>query len=447
MYLVAGLGLSGQSVLRYFASQGEPCYAFDTRSEFDLSELKAQYPDVVFATGKCPSNWFEHIDTVVLSPGIAKTSKWIKPFIQAGKDIIGDIELFARSVGQPIVAITGSNGKSTVTTLVAQTLQEAGVRVGVGGNIGQPALDLLLDDTEFEVYVLELSSFQLETTYSLQATTAALLNISEDHMDRYDSLDAYIQAKLMILNNAEWSVLPQEFDFKIGVLALNELRFGLNNPQRPLRDHEYGLIEKNNQAWLGWGNHAAVPVASLALQGRHHLLNALAMMALCRPFNIEEAVFVKVLSEFKGLAHRTQWVATHNDIHWINDSKGTNVGATLAAITTVQATMVGELVLIAGGVGKGADFSSLGSALDQRCRAIIVFGHDQQALAEACPAEKVQRVETLPEAIALADQIAQSGDVVLFSPACASFDQFKNYVDRGERFENWVRQQLAQGAK
>lgn len=442
MYLVAGLGLSGQSVLRYFESQGEPCYAFDTRSELDIEPLKAQYPDVIFATGTLPETWMKQVDSLVLSPGIAKSSEWVKPFLQAGKEVIGDIELFARSVGEPIVAITGSNGKSTVTTLVAQALYQAGYAVGVGGNIGEPALDLLLEDSEFDVYVLELSSFQLETTYSLQATSAALLNISEDHMDRYDSLDAYIQAKLTILHNAEWAVMPKGFELTAGITALNELRFGADSNSVPMKDHEYGLVYKNDQAWLGWGTHAAVPVSEMAQQGQHHQLNALAMMALCRPFQVPDKVFAQVLSSFKGLPHRSQVIASKNQVRWINDSKGTNVGATLAAINTTLSMIDGQLVLIAGGVGKEADFTPLAQALSNRCRAIILFGRDNQKIARVFAEGATQMVETLPEAIALADQQAQPGDAVLFSPACASFDQFKNYSDRGDCFVRWVTQQL-----
>ncbi len=445
MYLVAGLGVSGQSVLRYFENQGEPCYAFDTRAELDIAPLQAQFPHVTFATGTLPADWLNQIDSLVLSPGIAKSSKWVKPFLQAGKEVIGDIELFARSVGEPIVAITGSNGKSTVTTLVAQALHQAGYRVGVGGNIGEPALDLLIEDSDFDVYVLELSSFQLETTYSLQATSAALLNISEDHMDRYDSLESYIQAKITILHNAEWAVTPQGFEPIAGVVALNELRFGIEATTQPLQDHDYGLVQKNNQAWLGWGTHAAVPVSEMAQQGLHHQLNGLAMMALCRPFQVPDSVFARVLRDFKGLPHRSQTIAEQNHIQWINDSKGTNVGATLAAINTTLSMIDGQLVLIAGGVGKEADFTPLAKALTERCRAIILFGQDKQQIADVFAEGEAQLVATLPEAIKLAAQQAQPGDAVLFSPACASFDQFKNYIDRGDCFERWVTERLEKG--
>jgi UDP-N-acetylmuramoylalanine--D-glutamate ligase len=437
MYLVAGLGVTGQSVLKYFTSQGEACYAFDTREQLDTSELQAQFPEVQFKTGQIPPSWCDKIDTIVLSPGIAKSEPWVKACIQAGKEVIGDIELFARAVGQPIVAITGSNGKSTVTTLVAEALSEAGYQVGIGGNIGCPALDLLTDDTEFDVYVLELSSFQLETTYSLRTISSTVLNISEDHMDRYVGLEDYIQAKMTVLNDTELAVLPQEFEILHMAKPDEEVRFGLMEAEC-LPEKCYGLITQNGQAWLGWENHPSVPVSAMAQQGMHHQLNALAMMALCRPFQVSDAVFEKVLSRFQGLPHRTQLVLEVDGVQWINDSKGTNVGAAVTAIESAAEASKGQVILLAGGVGKDADFSELGEAVEHYCRQAILFGRDRQLIAQNLPAAKTVFVETLEEAIQLAKPVAKAGDIVLFSPACASFDQFKNYVERGLAFEHWV---------
>lgn len=442
MYLVAGLGLTGQSVLNYFASQGESCYALDTRPEFDTSQLEKAYPDVEFATGALPTQWCGKIDSIVLSPGIAKSEPWVKYCINQGTEVIGDIELFARAAGKPIVAITGSNGKSTVTTLVAEALIEAGYAVGVGGNIGCPALDLLTNPTEFDVYVLELSSFQLETTYSLHAIAATVLNISEDHMDRYLALEDYIQAKMTILNNTELAVLPLDFE-RVGIARPgDEVRFGLNYAD-VLPPKEYGIVMKNGQAWLGWEDHASVPVTAMAQQGLHHQLNALAMMALCRPFDLPDAVFEKVLKTFKGLPHRTQVVLEQEGVRWINDSKGTNVGATVTAIESIKETLDGQVILIAGGVGKEADFNELGQTVSQSCRQAILFGQDKAIIAQQLPQEKLQLVDTLSEAVLLAKNIAKSGDAVLFSPACASFDQFKNYIERGNAFEALVQQFIA----
>lgn len=437
MYLVAGLGITGQSVLRYFASQGEACLAYDTRADFDVSELQALFPQVQFTTGQLPTAWKKQIETLVLSPGIAKSEPWVQALSADGVQVIGDIELFARATGQPIVAITGSNGKSTVTTLTAQALSMAGYAVGMGGNIGKGALDLLLDEIEYDVYVLELSSFQLETTYSLQPTSATILNVSEDHMDRYEDLSDYLQAKMTVLHDTELAVLPLDFDVPIRVQQV--VRFGLNTADA-LPDNEYGLVMKNHQAWLGWGSHASVPVAEMIQQGVHHQLNALAMMALCRPFKVSDAVFKHVLQSFKGLPHRTQWVAETKGVGWVNDSKGTNVGATLTALTSFGRDQPGKVILIAGGVDKDADFAPLQAAVAQYAKHTIVFGRDAGKIAQALTGLPLTQVETLEAAVRQAFGLAQTGDLVLFSPACASFDQFQNYVARGEAFEALVAQ-------
>jgi UDP-N-acetylmuramoylalanine--D-glutamate ligase len=447
MYLVAGLGITGQSVLRYFQAQGEPCLAYDTRSELDVSQLASRFPDVAFATGHLPTAWIEQFDTVVLSPGIAQSEPWVTHLRQRGKQVIGDIELFARAVGVPVIGITGSNGKSSVTTLTGLALTQAGYQVGVGGNLGQPALDLLMDETEYDVYVLELSSFQLETTYSLQTVSSAVLNISEDHMDRYDELEDYIQAKTKLFEHTQWAVLPEGFDLKGVIHHCPVVRFGLSEGFVQ-SDQEYGTRSENGQAWLVRGSSKLVPVSSMALQGRHHQLNALAMMALCQPFNVSPEVFVEVLAHFKGLPHRTQLVVNYLGVEWINDSKGTNVGATLTAIESIGEEALhrgGKLILLAGGVGKEADFSPLQPAAKQYCRHVVLFGRDREAIAGVLPGLTVTLVETLADAVNLAAQLAQPGDSVLLSPACASFDQFDNYAHRGTIFErciaDWIQAQ------
>lgn len=441
MYLVAGLGVTGQSVLQYFASQGEPCFAYDARADLDVSALQIRFPQAEFATGRLPSHWCERIETLVLSPGIAKAEPWVQAILQAGKEVIGDIELFARAAGKPIVAITGSNGKSTVTTLVGEALQVGGYRVGVGGNIGRPALDLLADPTEFDVYVLELSSFQLETTYSLHSAASTVLNICEDHMDRYSALEDYIQAKMTILNDTELAVLPDGFQPSGIASPLETVRFGLKTaqPGQALPSRYYGVMIRNNQAWLGWEDHPCVAVAVMAQSGRHHQLNALAMMALCRPFQLPDAAFEKVLRDFNGLPHRTQLVLEANGVQWINDSKGTNVGATITAMESMALMTEGEVILLAGGVGKDADFTELGKAVARFGSQVILFGRDRLQMAAVMPPHQVSVVATLEAAIALAATNVRAGDKVLFSPACASFDQFENYQHRGEVFEALVR--------
>ncbi|MEA1989798.1 MAG: UDP-N-acetylmuramoyl-L-alanine--D-glutamate ligase, partial [Pseudomonadota bacterium] len=325
MYLVAGLGVTGQSVLRYLKAQGEHCLAFDTRDNFDTTALQASYLDCEFAVGEVPTKWFTKFETIILSPGIAKSEPWVMALEKIGKQVIGDIELFARAVGSPVIAITGSNGKSTVTTITGMALSEAGYKVGVGGNIGEPALDLLIDENEYDVFVLELSSFQLETTYSLTPASSTVLNISEDHMDRYIGIEEYIQAKTKVFSETELAVIPDALGEQ-GLIHHGEVVHFSAVPGFIKSDKDYGIIQHNNQAWLGHGNQPQMPVDCMKLKGLHHQLNALAMLALCRPFNVDNQHFETVLTQFVGLPHRTELVAVHNEITWINDSKGTNVG-------------------------------------------------------------------------------------------------------------------------
>ena len=456
MYLVAGLGMTGQSVLRYFEVQGEACLAFDTRESLDIASLQADFPHIEFALGEIPTDWFSQFDTLVLSPGISKLEPWVVALQKLGKQIIGDVELFARAVGVPVIAITGSNGKSTVTTMTGMALQAAGYQTAVGGNIGEPVLDLLMDEHEYDVYVLELSSFQLETTYSLNTVSATVLNISEDHMDRYANLESYIQAKTKVFANSEWAVLPEGFS-TLGMIHQAKINhFGLS-PDVIKSDHDYGLMQvlssqadiqnssetdtENDQAcqsYLGYGQTPLVAVADMQLKGRHHQLNALAMMALCEPFNVTAEHFTWVLKTFGGLPHRTQLVGCYQGVSWINDSKGTNVGATLTAIESMGGQTVGQLILIAGGVGKDADFSGLRPAVENFCRHTILFGRDQALIAKSLAGLQVTCVEDLQQAVTLAKSLSVSQDSVLFSPACASFDQFANYVQRGDIFTQLV---------
>lgn len=448
MNLVAGLGLTGQSIMRYLSITGEPMLAYDTRADWDTQALEAQYPDVLFACGTLPKAWDKWITRIILSPGIARTEPWVIALHERGIEVVGDIELFARAASQPIIAITGSNGKSTVTTLVGEFLTQAGYQVGVGGNIGCPALDLLMDEQEYDFYVLELSSFQLETTYSLHCAASVVLNISQDHMDRYPGLEAYIQAKTNIYSDTELAVVPNGYDAHFWLTPQTpKLHFGLESPELA---NDYGVLHDHNQAWLAKGNTPLVAIETMALSAPHHQLNALAAIALCDGLEIKPEVFTQVLSEFKGLPHRTQLVIRHQGIDWIDDSKGTNVGATFSAIESLgqQAQKAGgRLILLAGGVGKGADFSELAGALKSYAKALLVFGRDadliQQMLVERIqPTVACYKYETLQHVIAQAKALAKPGDIVLLSPACASFDQFDNYQDRGQKFAQWVYQAL-----
>ena len=478
MYLVAGLGLTGQSVLRHLQGLGLPCLAFDTREALDLSDLQQQFPQVSFATGRLPADWVQQFETLVLSPGIAQTEPWVAELKALGKAVIGDIELFAQAVNQKgkqsVIGITGSNGKSTVTTLVAEFLKQAGYAVAMGGNIGTPALDLLQEDG-VEVFVLELSSFQLETTHSLKTQACTILNISEDHMDRYAALADYMAAKSRLLMDTQLAVLPEDVQLIQKLLAFvsqplkKVIRFGLTPPEL----EAYGVCSLEGDRFLARkldsekGVETLVAVSKMALQGAHHQLNALAAMALTTDFEIPLNVYQQVLAQFQGLPHRTQSVAEIQGVLCVNDSKGTNVGATVTAIESfvpMAEDRQGGVILLAGGVGKEADFSPLQAAA-MKCKQVILFGQDAEIIAQALQGEQdreshsqkfqvskaaktlskspaplaIYKVQTLDQAVQQALELAQAGDIVLFSPACASFDQFANYQARGEAFAQIVK--------
>ncbi|MCB1660047.1 MAG: UDP-N-acetylmuramoyl-L-alanine--D-glutamate ligase, partial [Pseudomonadales bacterium] len=351
--------------------------------------------------------------------------------LNAGIKIIGDIELFCRAVDKPIVAITGSNAKSTVTTLVGLMAQNAGINVAVGGNLGTPVLELLQQSAD--LYVLELSSFQLETTHSLRAAAAVVLNISEDHMDRYANMQAYHQAKHRIYRHCYFYVTNRQDLLTVPLLpeAIPHTSFGLDKPDL----NTYGVIREQGISYLAKGQTKLLASHEMGIFGEHNIANALAALALGEAVNIPMAAMLQTLKEFTGLKHRCQLVTKHQGVAWYNDSKGTNVGATLAAINGLGAAISGKILLIAGGVGKGQDFSSLSPALAQYGKAVILLGEDASKIDEAvtAPISKIY-VQSLAVAVEQAAQLAKEGDAVLLSPACASFDMFKHYEDRGEQF-------------
>ena len=445
--LVAGLGLSGQAALRFLVAQGDACiFAYDTRADLAIQSLQSAFPQVTFACGELPTSWATQVKMLVLSPGIDPNASWVQSLVQAGVSLVGEIELFCRSLpaDKPVVAITGSNGKSTVTTLVGELLKAQGYQVAVGGNLGTPALDLLMQSADADVFVLELSSFQLETTQSLLATTATVLNISPDHLDRYGDMATYIAAKAPIYHMTRLAVVNQDDEVAAGLAdaRVPQVRFGLEAPEQA---GDYGLTSVNGEEWLSdWLPDADAPrllmkATQVALMGRHNLSNCLAALALCQPFHVQTSVITQVLTQFNGLAHRVQLVRSRNGVHWINDSKGTNVGSTVTALQSlgVQA----PIILLAGGQGKGQDFSDLTQPLAEFARALIVFGEDGEQIARCAPDRlPVHSVLDVMTAVTLADSLAQAGDVVLLSPACASFDQFRSYVHRGEVFTQAVMQ-------
>ncbi len=436
--LVVGLGKTGLSCARYLSAHGYELAVTDSRDQPPgLETLRTELPDVALFLGGFEERVFDLAEELVVSPGVSVKHPLIERAQARGVPVIGDIELFARAATAPVIAITGSNGKSTVTSLVGAMAREAGRDVRIGGNLGTPALDLLRDN-EPDCYVLELSSFQLETTYSLNAAAAAVLNVSADHLDRYADVAAYAEAKRRVLHGDGVMVLNADEPVVAAMAEAGRrcVYFTLGEPE----GDNYGLRHRDGQTWLCRGAQELIEADDLLLRGSHNLANALAALALGEAAGFEMEAMLVALRGFPGLAHRTQWVANANGIDWYDDSKGTNVGATIAAVQG----MSGPVVLIAGGDGKGQDFSPLQPVLAQKARAVVLIGRDapliEQALGGSVPVEHAKDMEAAVEA---AQRLAQPGDSVLLSPACASFDMFSGYEERGRVFAEAVRRVLA----
>jgi UDP-N-acetylmuramoylalanine--D-glutamate ligase len=436
--LVVGLGETGLSVARYLSRRGVPVAVVDSRAQPPgLERLRSgELADVALFLGEFSDEAFAHAEQIVVSPGVSLAEPQIAAAQARGVTVIGDIELFAQAARAPVVAVTGSNGKSTVVTLLSAMARRAGVDVRTGGNIGTPALDLI-EDTEPDLYVLELSSFQLESVHSLQLLAGVVLNVSADHMDRYASLDDYAAAKKVIYSSAALQVVNVD-DPLAAALADDgkpQIRYTLAAPTA----HEYGLAQREGVTWLMHGNEPLMPATALQLAGRHNLGNALAALALGEAVGLPLVAMLETLAEFHGLPHRMQFVAEHDGVRWYNDSKGTNVGATLAAITGVE----GTVVLIAGGDGKGADFSALAPVLADKGRGVVLMGRDapllEAVLGDVLP---VRHAGSMTEAVREAAAMAVAGDTVLLSPACASTDMYRNYIERGEIFVRAVQEVL-----
>ncbi|MGR6982052.1 UDP-N-acetylmuramoyl-L-alanine--D-glutamate ligase [Testudinibacter sp. P27/CKL/0425] len=428
---VLGLGKSGLSCIEFFKDKNVDLRVIDTRN-LPL-EKQPSLPTFVKQAhfGEIPQQWLLESDLIVISPGLALATPEVQTALANDVEVVGDIELFCREAKAPIIAITGSNGKSTVTSLVAAMAKAAGKKVGMGGNIGIPALSLLQHDCD--LYVLELSSFQLETTTSLRAKAATVLNVTEDHMDRYADLNAYRQAKLMIYQGAETCIINDEDPLTMPAVAQSAvapLRFGEQGDYHLLKQHDRTLLAVNKQAVLA--------TDEMQLVGRHNYMNALAALALADAAGIERAASCHALCEFSGLDHRFQLVQRQDGITWINDSKATNVGSTLAALQGLE--VAGTLYLLLGGDGKGADFSELAKAVNQPHIQLYCFGRDGAALAAL--STQSQLFDTMQQAVAELRPHLKAGDLVLLSPACASLDQFANFEQRGEMFAR-----LATGAE
>ncbi|PJG82999.1 UDP-N-acetylmuramoyl-L-alanine--D-glutamate ligase [Caviibacterium pharyngocola] len=419
---VIGLGKTGLSCVDFLTAQGANVRVIDTRAKPAGAELLDK--NIPLHTGGLNQQWLLESEMIVISPGLAVKTPEIQTALQAGVEVVGDIELFCRAANKPIIAITGSNGKSTVTTLVTEMAKAAGIKVGMGGNIGIPALSLLEQD--YDLYVLELSSFQLETTYSLKAAAATVLNVTEDHMNRYVDLEDYRQAKLKIYQNSRVAVVNAEDpltreDGKQS--AQQQVSFGEHNA-------DYWLKTENGQQFLMWRDEVILPCAEVKLSGRHNYMNALASIALAQAVGVNLDGIRTALREFGGLDHRFQLAHFSNGVRWINDSKATNVGSTVAALTGLH--LEGNLYLLLGGDGKGADFSELQKLIDKPNFYCYCFGQDGAALAALSAQSHL--FDTMEQAIESLRPLLKSGDMVLLSPACASLDQFASFEKRGEEF-------------
>jgi UDP-N-acetylmuramoylalanine--D-glutamate ligase len=448
--VIVGLGRTGLSAARYLLANGWRIAVTDSRAEppelASVQALAARYGDLRMSLGRFEPGLLDGASCVIVSPGVAPADPASAPFFAAaqarGLEVIGDVELFARAARAPVVGITGTNGKSTVTTLVGRMAERAGLEVRVGGNLGRPALDLLAP-TEPELYVLELSSFQLDSTSSLTLKAATVLNVTPDHLDRYATLEDYAASKSRIFARCDTAVINLDDPLVMNMAGPGARRVGFALRARIGAD--FALIDRGAAAGTGGGNGAAdasrwwlarrgeplLPLAAMKIAGLHNAANALAALALGEAVGLPMAAMLEELAAFPGLPHRSQWVADVAGIRYVDDSKGTNVGATLAAVSGLPAT----LVMIAGGEGKGQDFSPLAAAFRGKVRHTVLIGRDGPAIARAL--EGVCSVEfcaSLEEAVVAAARAARPGDTVLLSPACASLDMFRDYAHRGAVF-------------
>jgi UDP-N-acetylmuramoylalanine--D-glutamate ligase len=425
--VVVGLGKTGVSVARYLARNDGNAIFVDSREEPPgLEELREVVPDADVRLGK--NKLPKGAVRVIASPGVADSHPLLKKALKKDIEVISDIELFARDVSKPFVAVTGSNGKSTVTTLLHLMCRADGRKVLAGGNLGEPALDLLAAD-EPDLYVLELSSFQLHRTQTLPAAVALLLNVSPDHLDWHASEEEYRESKYRVFNEAEAAVVNRE-DAQATRRAAQcgrVVSFGLDEPG----DEQFGIREDEGVKYLARGDVLLLAVRDLALYGVHNQLNALAALAAGELLGLDPAAMLQVLVEFPGLPHRMQFVARVSAVDYINDSKATNVAAAVASIRSVD----GMLVLIAGGDGKGGDFSALAEAVEGKLRGAVLIGKDAEKIAHALDTVMpVHFAENMESAVHMAAECAEADDTVLLAPACASLDQYDNYMARGDAF-------------
>jgi UDP-N-acetylmuramoylalanine--D-glutamate ligase len=445
--LVLGLGESGLAMAQWLARRGARVRAADSRAApANAGELAQTAPGVELVTGSFAPALLEGIDLLAISPGLSQGEPVVQEARRRGIPVTGEIELFARALRErgwrdaaKIVAITGTNGKTTVTSLAGAMGEAAGLATAVCGNISPAALAELMRRVDAgvppQLWVLELSSFQLETTETLAPDAATVLNVSDDHLDRYDGLDAYAATKARIFDGCRFQVLNRD-DARVRAMArpgVAGASFGLDVPQ----GQDYGIVEHAGEQWLAGGAELLLPLYELPLAGMHNAANALAALALCRAAGLPMPALLAALRSFRGLPHRVEKVAEFGGVAFYDDSKGTNVGATLAALQGLGR----KVALIAGGDGKGQDFTPLGPAVERHARTVVLIGRDGPAIGAALAGTRIPLVDAadMDEAVRLAHAACRPGDAVLLSPACASFDMFRNYAHRAEVFVAAVR--------
>lgn len=450
--LVVGLGKSGLSMLRVLVWLGAKTIVVDSRTQPpELDSMRSAFPEIPCYLGNFDPAVFLEVNRIFISPGVSKSEKVIIDANNRGLPIWSDIELLSLLTKVPVIAITGSNGKSTVTTLLGKMAELSGYSVAVGGNLGIPALDLWFikelghSVQKLDLYVLELSSFQLESTYNLNAQVAVVLNISPDHMDRYPTMNNYIMTKSRIFHGSGVMVINADDNNVVSMIKPDrETLFFTIKRSEELRTKSncFCLLSESGKIWLAHGMRPLIATTEMHIYGYHNYANALAALAMGHAIGFKKTAMLEAIRTFRGLAHRMELIAVHNGIYWFNDSKGTNVGATIAAISSIPE----KVILIAGGDGKGQDFLPLKAAIHNKVRCVILIGRDAKKIAKVISNDQsvgIMFASNMEEAVIIAAKISKPSDSVLLSPACASLDMFKSYEERGILFTQAVRRLVA----
>ena len=439
--VIVGLGVTGIACARFFKDKGVDIAATDSRDNPPgLQEFQQEFPQSELSIGGFDEEMLVSAEVIVVSPGVSLREPALMKAAMSGVRTWGEIEVFARFANARVIAITGSNGKSTVTTLVAKMLEKAGKKVAVGGNLGTPAVALITEDAP-DFYVVEVSSFQLESTFSLNPAAAVILNISEDHMDRYSSIAEYTNAKKRVMRGyGDVIVNMDDMQTRDLIYTTEPTRKICTYTLNPPQENGFGLRKKDEQEWIYFDEQAVMPIADIKIPGMHNVSNVMASMALAKAVEIEMEPLVEAAKEFAGLDHRTKWVAESEGVNWYNDSKATNVGATLAAVSG----MGDNLILIMGGDGKDADFTQLRQEFEGKVKLAVLIGRDALKIEKVLGGvSEVKFAGSMREAVEIAHAAAQSGDKVLLSPACASWDMFNGYAERGNEFVAQVEKIIA----